>query len=122
MGDRTRRILIVEDEALIALHIEALVHELGFVVLGPAAHIDTALKIIERERVDGAVLDIHLDGNSTSYPVAEALEIRGIPFVFVTGIDKGGMASLFPRAPVIRKPFPPAELQAALSRVLGNVG
>jgi CheY-like chemotaxis protein len=116
-GDRTLQMLVVEDEPLIALHIESLVHDLGHAVLGPVAYIDAALQILRAERVDGAILDIHLYGNSTSYPIAEALEVRQIPFVFLTAVDKGGMAPLFPAAAVVRKPFSPEQLQAAVRRM-----
>jgi hypothetical protein len=77
-------------------------------------------EIIEATRVDGAVLDIHLNGTSTSYPVAAALESRRIPFLFVTGVDKRRMASLFPSAAVIYKPFAPAQLQAAVTSVVAK--
>jgi CheY-like chemotaxis protein len=120
MGDRQPQILIVEDEQLVALDIEALVRDLGYAVLGPATDIDAALQLAETERIDGAVLDIHLNGNSTSYPVAALLAGRGIPFMFVTGLDKGGMASLFPRAAVVRKPYLPGQLQGAVRRLIAS--
>jgi len=75
-GDSSPRILIVEDECLVALDEEALVRSLGFEVLGPVGHLEEALHIVATERIDGAVLDIHLDGNTTSYPLAAELEIR----------------------------------------------
>jgi FixJ family two-component response regulator len=73
-----------------------------------------------REQIDAAVLDIHLNGNSTSYPVAEALESRRIPFMFVTGIDKGGMAPLFPGAAVVQKPFAQQQIQEAVKRMMAK--
>jgi CheY-like chemotaxis protein len=119
-GNRPPRILILEDEGLIALDLEAIVRDLGCDVLGPVNHLEPALNIAERCQLDGAVLDIHLNGDSTSYPVAAALESRRIPFIFVTGIDKGGMASLFPGAAVVRKPFSQALVQAAIKRMLAK--
>jgi len=116
--DRRLRILILEDEGLIALHLEAVVRGVGHAVVGPVNHLEPALRIAETEPLDGAVLDIHLNGDSTSYPVAAALESRRIPFVFVTGIDKGGIAAHFPGAAVIRKPFDEDRLRDALRRML----
>ena len=123
-GDSSPRILIVEDESLVALDEEALVRSLGFEVLGPVGHLEEALHIVATERIDGAVLDIHLDGNATSYPLAAdyplaaELEIRRIPFLFVTGTDKAGLAQLFPGAAVIRKPYDPEALRVAIKRMM----
>lgn len=119
-GDRPPRILILEDEGLIALDLEAIVQGLGCDVLGPVSHLEPALQMIEQEQIDGAVLDIHLHGDSTSYPVASELESRRIPFIFVTGVDKGGMASLFPSAAVVRKPFSPDGVRSAIKRMLAK--
>ena len=117
-GDSSPRILIVEDESLVALDEEALVRSLGFEVLGPVGHLEEALHIVATERIDGAVLDIHLDGNATSYPLAAELETRRIPFLFVTGTDKAGLAQLFPGAAVIRKPYDPEALRVAIKRMM----
>jgi CheY-like chemotaxis protein len=94
-GDRPQRILILDDEMLIALELESIVRDLGFDVLGPVGDVEAALSMARQEQIDAAVLDIHLNGNSTSYPVAEALESRRIPFMFVTGIDKRRLGELF---------------------------
>ena len=119
-GGSSPRILIVEDESLVALDEEALVRSLGFEVLGPVGHLEDALQIVGTKRIDGAVLDIQLDGNATSYPLAAELENRGIPFLFVTGLDKTGLAQLFPSAPVIWKPFDPEALRAAIKRMMAE--
>jgi DNA-binding response OmpR family regulator len=117
-GGQRQQILIVEDERLIALDVEDRVRELGYEVVGPAGNLEDALRIVATERIDGALLDIHLNGDSTSYPVAAELESRGIPFLFVTGLDKGGIAALFPGAAVVRKPFYPAALGAAIKHMM----
>ena len=118
--DGLRRILILDDEMLIAFELESIVRDLGFDVLGPVGDVEAALTMARREQIDAAVLDIHLNGNSTSYPVAEALESRRIPFMFVTGIDKGGMASLFPGAAVVQKPFAQQQIQEAVNRMMAK--
>ena len=78
------RILIVEDEAMIALLIQDVLEEIGSVIVGPASRIPAALDLIAAEAVDLAVLDLNLAGQPV-YPVAEVLADRGIPFVFITG-------------------------------------
>jgi CheY-like chemotaxis protein len=86
------RVLVVEDMFLVA---EELCHSLqdwGCEVVGPAAGVDEALKLVERERLDGALLDVNL-GNERCFPIAEALEKHGVPFFFLTGYD---MSSAFP--------------------------
>jgi len=82
--------------------------------------IEDALRVVETARIEGAVLDIHLDGNATSYPLAAELENRGIPFIFVTGLDKADMAKLFPAAEVIWKAVDPDACRAAVKRLLAN--
>jgi CheY-like chemotaxis protein len=97
-SEQPPRILIVEDDVVVALHEEDLVRSLGCEIVGPVGRIDDALRVVQTAGIEGAVLDIHLNGNATSYPVAAELENRGIPFIFVTGLDKAGLAKLFPAA------------------------
>jgi CheY-like chemotaxis protein len=78
------RILIAEDEALVAMMIEDIVTDLGCTVVGPAASVARALALIDGERLDGALVDLNLGGEHAR-PIAEALVARGIPFVFVSG-------------------------------------
>jgi CheY-like chemotaxis protein len=78
-----RRVLLVEDEAIIALDLAALLTDLGAVVVGPAHSVANALELLHEGKIDCAVLDVNLDGEPV-YPVARALETRRIPFVFVT--------------------------------------
>jgi two-component SAPR family response regulator len=89
MADRTDGkapcALVVEDEFLVALHVEDILQEIGFDVVGPVARVTDALRLIEQERkLDFAVLDVNLNGEM-SWPVARALRARSVPFVFVTG-------------------------------------
>jgi CheY-like chemotaxis protein len=120
-SDRLLQILILEDEGLIALDLESIVRSLGFKVLGPLGSLDAALRMVEEEQIDGAVLDIHLNDHSTSYPVAAALESRRIPFMFVTAVDKGGVAPLFPDAAVVRKPFSYEQIQTAVKLMMAKL-
>jgi CheY-like chemotaxis protein len=87
------RILIVEDEAMIALLIQDVLEEIGSVIVGPASRIPAALDLIAAEAVDLAVLDLNLAGQPV-YPVAEVLADRGIPFVFITAMARSASMSV----------------------------
>ena len=88
--DRTHepRVLLVEDEALVAMMIQETLVEFGFQVVGPVSTTSEALAAAQDKHLDAAVLDINL-GDSLAYGVADILEKRGVPFVFVTGYDFG---------------------------------
>lgn len=99
------RLLVVEDESLIAMMIGDMLRDFGCVVVGPAGSVEHAMALIEREAVDGALLDVNLSNGKRSYPVAEALQKRGIPFAFVTGYGEAGLTADFRGVPVLQKPF-----------------
>jgi DNA-binding NarL/FixJ family response regulator len=84
---RGRRIMIVEDEMLVAMELEALLVEQGCTVVGPAPTIARALALLDEELPDAAILDVNLDGQ-TAAPVAAALSARGVPFVLSTGYSQ----------------------------------
>src|SRR5450755_3793242 len=82
-----RRVLVVEDEMIVAWLLQDMLADLGCVVVGPAASINEALVMIDAEAFDVAVLDVNLNGKM-SYPIADVLASRGVPFLFSTGYDK----------------------------------
>jgi CheY-like chemotaxis protein len=82
------RVLLVEDEIMIALLLEEMLAELDFEVVGPVARLDRAVEMAQRQALDVALLDVNLNGKEI-YPVAEALAAREVPFVFVTGYGRG---------------------------------
>lgn len=98
------RILIVEDEMLVAMLLEDVVGDLGHEVVGPAMRLEAALEAAEREEFDLAILDINLAGKP-SFPVAERLAARGIPFMFASGYGAAGLIDPFRAAPIVQKPF-----------------
>jgi DNA-binding response OmpR family regulator len=104
------RVLVVEDEFLIAMAIEQCLQDQGCEVVGPAPSIEAALNLIDRERPQAALLDVNLDGR-LSTPVAERLSALGTPYLLLTGY-----ADLAQADPVLRhaermaKPFMPAQL------------
>jgi CheY-like chemotaxis protein len=113
-----KRVLVVEDEVIVAMQLEDLLSDMGCDVVGPACRIEDALVLAEAEPVDVAVLDVNLNGRSVC-PVAEALHRRGVPVVYATGYGRAGCTDL-PEGPVLQKPYLPSDLAAALSRVLNG--
>lgn len=98
------RLLVVEDEALVAMVLEDYLADLGCTVVGPASTIGDALAFVQAEPLafDGAILDVNL-GRDPIDPVADALTERGVPFILATG-DGGAAAGRF-KAPILSKPF-----------------
>jgi two-component system, chemotaxis family, sensor kinase Cph1 len=111
------RILLVEDEALIALHTEDVLLEHGHIVVGPADRLDHALALARQEVIDAAVLDINLAGKPV-WPVAEVLQSRAIGFVLLSGFGASLEVPLaFKTAPSLRKPVHPEDLLSALTQL-----
>jgi len=112
-----RRVLLVEDEMLVAWLIEDMLAELGCAVIGPASSVNQAVAMIDAEAVDAAVLDLNLNGQM-SYPVADALAAHGVPFIISTGYDKDTLPDDYRACPVLQKPFQRSELSDALAKLL----
>ncbi len=110
------RILIVEDEMLVAMLVEDVVLDLGHQVVGPAMRLEEALSATEVEEFDFAILDINLAGKQ-SFPVADRLASRGIPFMFASGYGAAGLDEAYQAAPILQKPFSPAQVEAMLRRL-----
>jgi CheY-like chemotaxis protein len=107
------RILLVEDEAIIAIMIEDMLADLGCEVVGPAANVAEAIRLAQTEPLAGAFLDVNIAGTSI-YPVADLLSARQIPFVFVSGYGAGGIDPRFVGTPVLSKPILDVDLERAL--------
>jgi len=103
-----KRILVVEDEALISMLLEDELLEAGAEVVGPVCSVKEALELIDQAAADGglsaAVLDINLEGETVS-PVADRLATLNVPFVFATGYGEGYNRGLHAAAPILAKPF-----------------
>jgi CheY-like chemotaxis protein len=108
-----QRVLVVEDEAMIAMLLEDMLSDLGCVPVGPAYNVEQAFDLIQSEQLDAAILDVNLAGQRTT-PVAEVLQDKGIPFVFATGYGAAGVAEQFSRHLVLTKPFQQCELERGL--------
>jgi CheY-like chemotaxis protein len=100
-------ILVVDDEAMIAMLLEHMLLDCGCNVVGPAGAVASAIALIEAnaETLDGALLDINLRGE-TVYPVADALMHRSVPFVFVTGYGRHQIDPRYAAIQALGKPFP----------------
>ena len=110
------RVLLVEDEVLVAMMLEEILEEFGCEVVGPISRIEAAKAAIEHNGFDCALLDINLRGQPV-YPVAELLTEHAVPFGFVTGYGKSGVAEKFASCPVLHKPFSSRELADVLTRL-----
>ncbi len=113
------RILIVEDEALIAIEIAELIDEQGYEVVGPAASVQAALDHIERTGCDGAILDVNL-GRETSEAVALRLKEMGTPFTIVSGYAREQLPPSMRDATLVGKPVSPDALLSEIGRVIGH--
>lgn len=112
-----KRVLIVEDEMLVALLIEDFILQLGCEIVGMAMRLEQALELASTVEADIAILDINLAGKP-SFPVAAALRKRGIPFVFASGYGAAGLQGSDIVAPVLQKPFDVSDLRQILSAAI----
>lgn len=108
-----RRVLVVEDEARIAMLIRDTLEDLGCQVVGIASRLEEARAKVASMEFDAALLDVNLNGEP-SYPLADELASRGIPFVLATGYGASRIPPDHKDAPVLQKPFLRAELERAL--------
>jgi DNA-binding response OmpR family regulator len=119
MADKQRcgKVLVVEDEWLIAATLEDTLTALGYEVLGPAPTVEGALRLLESEKPGFALLDISL-GREKSFPIAERLNQEGVPFVFLTGYVSSDLPPSLAQAPMIAKPVCESDLLAALAKMV----
>ncbi|MGJ3264933.1 MAG: response regulator [Salinarimonas sp.] len=114
--DRHGRVLVVEDEVLVAMMLEDTLVELGYAVVGLAHRLQDGLCAAERDDIDVALLDINLDGQR-SLPIADRLAARGIPFAFSTGYGSVALGGAHPKVPILRKPFSGDDLRRTLAQL-----
>ena len=121
MGDllHDHRVLVVEDEMMVLISIEAMLAELGCRSVTAAANVKDALALIRSQAFDVAMLDINLCG-TRSYPVADALVARGVPFLFSTGYSEEGANADYADHPMLNKPYPFRKLSAVLTALLAG--
>lgn len=111
------RVLIVEDEMLVAMMLEDMVADMGLVVAGVANRLAEGLSYARSLDLDAAVLDVNLDGE-LSFPIARLLKERSVPFFFATGYGAKGLDEEFHSTLVVEKPFNASDLSRAFSAIL----
>jgi CheY-like chemotaxis protein len=112
------RVLLLDDEPLITMLLEDILEQLRYEIVGPAHTVAVALDLIETTPPDAAILDVNLR-NELSYPAADALRVRRIPFMFLTGYVTPGIEARFHNEVVMTKPFDFETIREALSHLLG---
>jgi DNA-binding response OmpR family regulator len=112
------RVLIAEDEFLVAIQLEEDLRSAGCSILGPFTTLERATQASRREAFDLAILDINLDGQMV-YPLAEELSARGVPFIFLSGYVRSDLPERFRWAPQLNKPHDPAALRKQIETLVG---
>lgn len=114
-----RRVLIVEDESLVAMLLETILEDMGCIPVGPASNIDDGMAMAtDGQDLDAALLDVNVAGRQV-FPVAQALKDRGIPFVFSTGYGESGLPDEWRGQATLQKPFTEAAVRDALMKAMG---
>lgn len=114
------RVLVVEDEYLIAMELKRWLTSEGIEVIGPVPSVEQALDLIDDEdMLDAAVLDLNLGGGETAYPVADRLSALKVPFVFATGDVRVGSDTAYSNQPRLEKPILAPELLRSLGELIG---
>lgn len=114
------RVLVIEDEGMVAMLLEDMLTELGHQVVATAGRLDKAAALVAGTAIDFAILDVNLDGQH-SYSVAASLKERGIPFAFATGYGVSGLRPEWKEMPVLQKPFTERDLEQVIRRALALV-
>ena len=113
-----RRVLVVEDESLVAMLLETILEDLGCIPVGPAASVEDGLeKVRGQEKLDLALLDVNVAGREV-FPVADALAERGVPVVFSTGYGEAGLPEKWRGTQALQKPFTEQAVRDALLKAI----
>ena len=112
-----RRILVIEDEYFIAADLKRALKENGATVIGPTGDLQCGLALVGSEEIDAAVLDVNLEGTD-SYPIAEQLAERSVPYLLLTGYDSWSLPEDYKAVPKLPKPFQMKIVMEALARLL----
>ena len=111
------RVLVIEDESMVAMLIQDTLAEIGCEVIGIASRFDDALEKTKSLAFDIAILDVNLNGRNT-FPIADSLAERGVAFVVATGYGKTSLPESLQEAPMLQKPFRQRDLERALRAAL----
>jgi DNA-binding NarL/FixJ family response regulator len=114
-----KRILIVEDEYFIASDLARALEQAESVVVGPVGGLAQGVALARSEALDAAILDVNLEG-AMSYAIADALRVRAIPFMFLTGYDDWALPEGYRHAPRVAKPCPTSVVMTCLHSMLAK--
>ena len=114
----TLRVFVVEDESLVAILIEDMLTDLGHEVAAVSSRLEPALQLAGSVECDVAVLDVNLGGSARSFPVADRLRERNVPYIFATGYGTAGLDGNANGVPVLKKPFLRRDLARALEKAV----
>jgi DNA-binding response OmpR family regulator len=114
-----RRVLIIEDEPLIAESLKGVLVEAGFAIAGVAGKVENALRLIESTTYDVAIVDANLRGVSAG-PAAAALAAVKLPFIVLSGYTRDQLQTEFSHGLFVQKPYRPAELIESLNAIVAN--
>jgi CheY-like chemotaxis protein len=112
------RILVLDDEPLIAMMLQSWLEEIDCETIGPAHTARSALDLLQGVGLDGALLDVSLRNHEKCYPVASALRDRRVPFAFLIGYAAEELDARFREAPVLCKPLEFEVFKAAIAKLL----
>lgn len=112
-----QRVLLVEDEMMIAMMLEDMLSDLGHQIVGVAMRLPQAMELAKTADIDIAILDINLDGRK-SFPAAQVLRDRGVKLIFASGYGSPGLEAPFLDDVIVKKPFEVSDIRAAMRRVL----
>jgi DNA-binding response OmpR family regulator len=112
-----RRILLVEDEVMVAMMLEDMLSDMGHEIIGPAYNVSAGLALAQSAHIDLAILDVNL-GDGDSAPIGDALVARKIPFILATGY--GCAASNVHRVPILQKPYLSSDIEQALLTICAH--
>lgn len=115
-----KRVLIVEDEWIVAEDHAMIFRDAGFGVVGPASTVAQAMELIDQQDIDVATLDVSLADDEASYPVAERLVNLGVPFLFLSGYLNHDLPEEYRQQQVLSKPTTPEQLVRAVRSLLGK--
>ena len=113
------RVLVVEDEMLIAIEIEDVLAEMGCEIVGPVGRLDEALALAGTEKLDAAILDVTIRGGNV-FPVADILTARGVPFLLASGYGDWALPETMRDRARLTKPFSTADLEEQVMALCGK--
>lgn len=113
------RILVVEDEPILAFDIESTLEDMGCETVGPVGRLSDAVALIEKEQFDCAILDVNISGDHIT-SLAESLLDRGLPILLATGYDEFALSERLVKLPRLHKPYTSDELTTEVRRLCGR--